>query len=137
MQKIIEETNAITWFEIPVNDTARAKKFYEAILDIEMTTQYIEETDEEITFFPFTPAGVIRATSGRVSGALVRNNRVKPSDNGITVYLNANPALQKVIDKIEPAGGKVIVPVKKIAAGYIAVIIDTEGNRVGLHSKDE
>ena len=133
MQKTFEETNAITWFEIPVTDMNRAKKFYETIFDMEMKTQYMEETNEELTFFPFTP-NVIRATSGRVSGVLVKNDRVKPSDHGTMVYLNANPVIQKILDKIEPAGGKVILPKKKIMAGYVAVFMDTEGNKVGLHA---
>ena len=133
MQNIIENSNAINWFEIPVTDTARAKKFYETILDIEMETQFVEETNEELTFFPFMPK-IVRGTSGRVSGALVKNNRNKPSENGTMVYINANPEIQKVIDKVEAAGGKVIVPKKKIIAGCIAVIIDTEGNKVGLHA---
>lgn len=134
MQKLIEQTNAINWFQIPVLETRRAKKFYETILDIEMHTQHISETDEELTFFPFTP-GVIRATSGRVSGVLARNPRSKPSFDGITVYLNANPNIQIVIDKIEPAGGKIILPKTKIQAGYFSIFIDTEGNRVGLHAQ--
>lgn len=134
MQRLIEQTNAINWFQIPVLETTRAKKFYETILDIEMKTQNIPEMDEELTFFPFEP-GVIRATSGRVSGALAKNKRSKPSMDGITVYLNANPAIQTVIDKIEPAGGKILLPKTKINAGYFSVFIDTEGNRVGLHAE--
>ena len=133
MQKVIEETNAISWFEIPVADIARAKKFYETILDIEMETQYVGEPKEEVVFFPFLPA-IIRATSGRVSGILVKKERNKPSMQGTLVYLNANPSIQEVIDRIEPAGGKIIVPNTKIMAGCIAVIVDTEGNRVGLHA---
>jgi predicted enzyme related to lactoylglutathione lyase len=55
--------------------------------------------------------------------------------DGITVYLNANPAIQAVIDRIEPAGGKILLPKTKINAGYFSVFIDTEGNRVGLHAE--
>jgi hypothetical protein len=131
MQKIIEETNAITWFEIPVTDMNRAVKFYETILDIKMDVKFMEETNEEVSFFPFTGAE-IRATSGRVSGVLVRNNRTEPSGKGITVYLNANPSIQEVIAKVEPAGGKIILAKTKIQAGCVAMIFDTEGNRVGL-----
>jgi uncharacterized protein len=104
-------------------------------LDIKMETQYIGETKEEVVFFPFLPA-IIRATSGRVSGILVKNERNKPSMQGTLVYLNANPSIREVIDRIEPAGGKIIVPYTKIMAGCIAVIIDTEGNRVGLHAAE-
>lgn len=133
MEKLSATTNVITWFEIPVLDTARAKKFYETILDIEMRTQHFPETDEELTFFPSIP-GVIQASSGRVTGALVRNARSKPSAEGTTVYLNAYPVLQTVIDKIAAAGGKVIVPRTEIPAGFIAVFIDTEGNKVAIHA---
>ena len=134
MQKLIEETNAINWFQIPVLETSRAKKFYETILEIKMQTKHIPETDEELTFFPFSP-GVIRATSGRVSGVLTRSQRSKPSMDGITVFLNANPAIQTVIDKIEPAGGKIIIPKTKIQAGYFSIFIDPEGNKIGLHAR--
>lgn len=65
MEKLNEKTNVITWFDIPVLDTVRAKKFYETILDIKMNTQYIKETKEEMTFFPSVP-GIVQATSGRV-----------------------------------------------------------------------
>ena len=82
MRKLDEKTNVINWFDLPVTDMARAKKFYETILDIKMRTQYMEETDEELSFFPSVP-GVIQATSGRVSGALVRNSRLKPGSEGV------------------------------------------------------
>jgi predicted enzyme related to lactoylglutathione lyase len=134
IQKLSAETNVITWFEIPVVDTTRAKKFYETILDIEMRTQFMKETNEELTFFP-AKQGVIQATSGRVSGALVKSQRANPSTDGITVYLNAYPTIQTVIDKIEYAGGKVLVPKTKILAGYISQFIDTEGNKVALHAE--
>ncbi|WP_235938145.1 VOC family protein [Chitinophaga solisilvae] len=135
IQKISKTSNVITWFEIPVTDTARAKKFYETILDIEMRTQHFEETNEELTFFPAEP-GVIQATSGRVSGALVKNDRQHPAADGIRVYLNAYPRLQTVIDKIEPAGGKLLQPRTQIPAGYIAVFSDTEGNTVAIHAEE-
>jgi len=134
MQKINEQSNVITWFEIPVSNTNRARKFYETILDIKMETKYMEETNEEATFFPSVP-GVIQATSGRVTGVLVRNERTKPSKEGTMIYLNAYPTIQTVIDKIESAGGSIVVPKTKIMAGYISVFIDTEGNKVGLHSE--
>ena len=134
MEKLNEKSNVITWFEIPVLDTKRAKKFYETILDIKMNTQYIGETKEEMTFFP-SVLGVIQATSGRVSGALVKNERSKPSKEGILVYLNAYPTIQKVIDKIEAAGGKIVVPKFKMVAGYFSIFIDSEGNKVAIHSE--
>ena len=135
LKKLGPGTNAITWFEIPVTDTQRAKKFYETILDIQMEIRSIAETNEEMTFFPFE-AGIVRATSGLVSGVLTKNNYYKPSNNGTVIYLNAYPNIQPVIDRIEKAGGKIVLPKTKIMAGYIARFIDTEGNQVGLHSKE-
>ena len=135
IQKLSAETNVITWFEIPVLDTQRAKKFYETILDIKMQTVFMDQTKEEMTFFPSTP-GVIQATSGRVSGALVKNERSKPSTEGTLVYLNAYPVIQTVIDKIEAAGGKIVVPKFKMIAGYFSIFIDCEGNKVAIHAEE-
>jgi uncharacterized protein len=135
MQKINEQSNVITWFEIPVTDSNRARKFYETILDIKMNTQYMVESQEEATFFPSVP-GIIQASSGRVTGVLTKNTRNKPSTEGTMVYLNAYPSIQMVIDKIAGAGGKVIVPKTKILPGYISVFIDTEGNKVGLYAEN-
>ncbi len=134
LRKIDAQTNIITWFEIPVIDTQRAKKFYETIFEIEMVTRTIPQTGEELTFFPYDP-NVVQATSGRVTGVLAKSPRSHPSDKGTLVYLNAYPEIQLVLARVEKAGGKISVPATQMNAGFIAVIIDTEGNRVGLHSE--
>ena len=134
LRKIDSATNIINWFEIPVTDTERAKRFYETILDIEMQTLTVAETNEELTFFPYNPE-VVQATSGRVTGALVKSENRKPSDKGTTVYINVSPDIQIVLDKVTAAGGKIIVYKKQIRAGFIAVILDTEGNSIGLHAE--
>lgn len=134
LKKIDSKTNILTWFEIPVVDTTRAKKFYETILDIEMTTKSFPETNEELTFFPYDPK-IIQATSGRVTGVLSKSEKNMPSDNGSLVYINASPNLQTVLDKVEQAGGKIIMPKLKMHFGCIAIIIDSEGNRIGLHAE--
>ena len=73
-----------------------------------------------------------------VGGALVHNaDFYKPSaTEGPLIYLNANPDVQLVLDKVETAGGKIMVPKTQISPeyGYMAVLMDTEGNRVALHS---
>ena len=132
LKKIDSETNILTWFEIPVTETKRAKKFYETILDIEMVTR--ADGNEEAVFFPYDP-DVIQATSGRITGVLSKTARNSPSANGTLVYVNASPDIQTVLDKVEQAGGKVIVPRTNMQAGFIAVIIDSEGNRIGLHAE--
>lgn len=132
LKKIDEQTNILTWFEIPVTDIDRAKKFYETILDIEM----VKRTDgnDEAVFFPFN-SNVIQATSGRVTGVLAKTETNNPSSNGTVVYINASPYIQIVLDKVEQAGGKVIMPRTQIPAGFIAIIIDSEGNKIGLHAE--
>jgi uncharacterized protein len=132
LRKIDADTNVLTWFEIPVTDIKRAKKFYETILGIEM----IERADggDEAVFFPYDP-NVIQATSGRVTGVLSKTARNSPSANGTVVYINASPDIQAALDKVVPAGGKVILLRTQIPAGFIALIIDSEGNKVGLHAE--
>ena len=132
LTKINETTNVLTWFEIPVTDINRAKTFYETILDITMVKR--ADGDDESVFFPHNP-NVVQATSGRVTGVLSKTARNSPANYGTMVYINASPDLQVVVDKVEKAGGKVIVPRMEIPAGFIAVIIDTEGNKVGLHAE--
>lgn len=134
LKKIDEQTNVLTWFEIPVIDTERAKKFYETILDIEMTTRLFPETNEELTFFPYDPK-IIQATSGRITGVLTKSDTNHPSDKGSLVYINAYPEIQIVLDKVEQNGGKIIVSKTQIPAGFIAIIIDSEGNKTGLHAE--
>jgi predicted enzyme related to lactoylglutathione lyase len=130
MEKMSVGTNALNWFEIPVTDTARAKKFYETLFDIQMETN--EMMGMEMTSFPFDMQG----STGKVSGALIKGPMHKPSADGAVIYLNANPAIQTVIDKIEKAGGKIIMPKTLINEhiGYMAFFTDTEGNRIALHA---
>lgn len=132
LKKIDEQTNILTWFEIPVSNIDRAKKFYETILDIEMVKR--TDGDDEAVFFPFNP-NIIQATSGRVTGVLSKTEKNIPSSNGTIVYINASPGIQTVLNKVEPAGGKIIVPKMTIPAGFIAIILDSEGNKVGLHAE--
>lgn len=76
--------------------------------------------------------------SGKANGALVQGEMHKPSTDGCVVYLNANPSIQDVIDRIEPAGGKVVMPKTQIAPeiGYMAFFIDSEGNKMALHAQN-
>lgn len=74
---------------------------------------------------------------GEVGGSISSGEQAAPSTQGTTVFLNANPDLQAVLGRVEAAGGKVIMPKMAIPmgdAGYMALIIDVEGNQVGLHS---
>lgn len=120
-------TNSLNWFEIPVTDINRAKAFYETIFEISMEVQNMD--DAEMAFFPFSPG------SGKANGSLAKSPMHKPSTEGTIVYLNANPNMDAVLNKVENAGGKVITPKTAIGEhGNIAFIIDTEGNNIGIHS---
>lgn len=75
-----------------------------------------------------------------VGGALAKSDGFhKPSTEGTLVYLNANPDVQIVLDRIEAAGGKIVVPKTEISPeyGFMGVFIDSEWNRIGLHSVPE
>lgn len=126
MEKMGATTNALNWFEIPMLDVNRTKAFYETIFDIEMYP--MEMMGMDMLMFP---------TQGPKSGgALVKSPYHTPSKTGSIIYLNANPDLQIVLDKIEAAGGKVTMPKSLInpETGYMAFFEDTEGNVVALHS---
>ena len=122
--------NAISWFEIPATDLSRAQQFYEAIFGIQLIPMDMENI--KMRMFPLD-----NMETG-VGGAVVDSGGFhKPSaTDGPLIYLNGNPDLQQVLDKVEAAGGKIMVPKMEISPeyGFMAVIIDTEGNRIGLHS---
>ena len=121
--------NMLNWFEIYVSDLERAKKFYETILDIKM--ENMDMGDMKMYAFPYAPG------SGKVSGALIYHAMRQPSENGALIYLNGNPDLQIVLDRVSTAGGKVTMPKTKITdeIGYMAFFVDSEGNGMGLHSR--
>lgn len=122
--------NALNWFEIPASDINRAKKFYETIFGIQMEIN--DMMGMKMAFFPYEMG------SGKLSGALVQGPMHEPSASGVVVYLNANPDMTESLSKIEAAGGKVVMPKTKIndEIGHMAFFMDSEGNRVALHSQN-
>ncbi|MES1225341.1 MAG: VOC family protein [Bacteroidota bacterium] len=123
-------TNAISWFEIPAKDLDRAAKFYETIFGTQLIP--MDMPSLKMRMFP------LEDMMTGVGGAIVDSGGFhKPSaTDGPLIYLNANPDVQIVLDKIEKAGGQITVPKTEISPdyGYMAVFIDTEGNRIALHS---
>jgi predicted enzyme related to lactoylglutathione lyase len=119
--------NSLNWFEIPAADITRAAKFYETIFSVEMPRM---EMGGSMAFFPAD------MMNGKVGGAVVQSDMHKPAADGAVIYLNANPDLDIALGKVEKAGGKVVMPKTKITdeIGYMAFFIDTEGNKVGMHS---
>jgi len=122
--------NTLNWFEIPVNDFDRALAFYSQLFDYEMHSS--EMGPNRRGFLPFDPVG------GGVGGAIVQGPDYVPSQRGSLVYLNAGDDLNEVLARVAPAGGHVEqekLPVsEEQELGYYAIIRDTEGNRVALHS---
>src|SRR5688572_14239880 len=121
--------HAISWFEIPASNLERAQQFYETIFGFKMTK--LDLPNIKMRMFPVSdPMGV--------GGAVVDSGGFhKPSaTDGPLIYLNANPDVQHVLNRVEKAGGKILVPKTQISSefGYMAVINDSEGNRIALHS---
>lgn len=127
----MELGNALNWFEIPVVDFERAKKFYESIFDYQMPENQMGPA--RMGFFLYD------SKSGKVGGAIVHQPDFhKPAEEGALIYLNCQPDLQAVLDRVEAAGGKILRHKIAVSAdeklGFWALIRDTEGNRIALHS---
>jgi predicted enzyme related to lactoylglutathione lyase len=118
--------NTINWFEIPATDFDRARRFYSTIFNVKLH----EETVMGIQSAIFPGDGEESA-----NGAIVFGGDYAPSTKGCVVYLNADGQLDTVLGRIEAAGGKVLQPATDIGFGFIAYFLDTEGNKVGLHTE--
>jgi predicted enzyme related to lactoylglutathione lyase len=118
--------NPVNWFEIYVQDMERAKAFYEAVLGVQLTK--LEETQFEMWAFPMQQDG-----SG-VSGSLIKMPGFSSDGNGIIIYFRCADCAVEA-EKAARAGGRIETGKKSIGPyGYIALVIDTEGNMIGLHS---
>jgi len=118
--------NAVNWFEIPCQDLDRAAKFYESVLDIKL----------ERTAFMGVPHAIFATSKPGVGGALVLDNTNAPSATGTLVYLDASGKLEACLERAKLHGGEVVLPKTDISPnGFIGIVKDKEGNRVGLHSR--
>lgn len=124
--KTKEMKSLISIFEIPATDISRAINFYQAILDINI--EKIEMPEMEMGIFPYEEQVV--------TGVIIKAEGDKPSANGVTIYLNGGDNLQIILDKVEKNGGEIIVPKSPHAdeSGFYALFLDSEGNKIGLHS---
>lgn len=120
--------NAVSWFEIPVADFDRAKQFYSTIYDFDMPVMDMGAVKMGILLH--------HRDNGGVGGAIMSGEMYVPSKQGSRVYLNAGNDLNIVLNRVEAAGGKVVLPKSFLgdSMGHMAVIEDTEGNYVSLHS---
>lgn len=117
--------NQVVWCDIPVLDLDRAIGFYSAVLG-----QAVKKQE-----FPGTMVGILPHNDGEVGGCLFSSAEEKPSDKGTMIYLNANGRLDDALAAVSANGGKIVQPKHPIGPfGFRAVILDSEGNRIALHS---
>ena len=122
--------NIITWFEIPSADIARAKAFYEALLDTQIA-DIQDFGDLKMAFFQRPE------NSSATTGAIVQHNEYTPSHQGSLLYFDGGEDLTPMLARVELAGGKIIRPKSMISPeyGHMALFEDTEGNRMALYSQ--
>jgi predicted enzyme related to lactoylglutathione lyase len=121
--------HTIVWFDIPVSNMDRAIRFYEAVTETKLRRLPLP-TGEETALFE--PRG-----EGGVTGCLFSSTHDKPSEWGSRVYFNAEPSIDAWLERVEQAGGRIVVGKTEISPelGFFAYFIDSEGNRVGLNAK--
>lgn len=119
-------TNALNWFEIPALDFKLAQAFYATVLGRPV---------EPMAMGPVT-MGMLSSDPQGVGGAIVHGEDMAPSRQGTLVYLNGGDDLSVMLARVEAAGGKIAVPKTEIGNGFgfFAHFINSEGNKVGLHS---
>ena len=119
-------SSVINWFDIPATDLERAVKFYEAVLGIKLIQENM--LGARMAIFP--------AKAGEATGAIMAREGVTPGTTGSTIYLKAGNDLSAALARVGTAGGKVLFPKTfiKEGFGYFAILLDSEGNSVGLHS---
>lgn len=126
----IQNTNPmksyVSIFEIPATDIDRAIGFYQAILGLQ-----IEKME-----FPGMEMGLLPFEDQMVTGVIMKGEGYDPSATGITIYLDGGNDLQPILDKVEPNGGQILMPKTPHAdeVGFFALFLDSEGNKMGLHS---
>ncbi|PYL28805.1 MAG: VOC family protein [Verrucomicrobia bacterium] len=122
--------DTLCWTDIPVTNLDRAIKFYSAVLGKEV--RRLSESRMEYGLLPHEKQNasgclVVRGDSGGVDN--------RPSANGPLIYLSVEGRLDEAVETARKNGGKVLRARQKIGEhGFRAVIIDSEGNRIALHT---
>jgi len=121
--------NMIGWFEIPTTDIKRAKAFYDTVFNIEIQVQ--DFGDVLMGWFPFAE------DKPGASGSLIQHDAYGPSESkGVLIYFISED-VNNELQRVEAAGGKIVQPKTQISpdVGYMGLFIDSEGNRIALHSR--
>lgn len=120
--------NPVGWFEIPVTDMARARAFYENVFHFELAER--AHGNVRMAWFPMTP------DIPGSPGSLIQGEGYVPSRDGVLVYFTA-PDMAAMLDRVRENNGTVLLDKTSIGEyGYIALILDSEGNRIGLHCRN-
>jgi hypothetical protein len=122
--------NPFTWVEIYAEDMSRAQKFYETVLDIQMSELPMPDgiNNLQMLSFPWTEGGA------NISGALCKTAGMKPGSGGTLVYFTCDDCSVEE-SRVVSAGGKVLQSKMSIGQyGFCSIVMDTEGNTIGLHS---
>ncbi len=124
--EINKRQNVVVWFEIPATNMARAVTFYETLFGVSMKAEQMGPN--EMAVFPYDQTSAI-------SGCVIKGAHYVPGSDGAVTYLNADPSIDGVLHKVADAGGKVLLGKTALppGMGFFAHVLDTEGNRVGLH----
>ena len=121
----------LCWFEIPVLDLSRAERFYQSVFGCAFNREAAATGDPGVTLSMF---GAREGDRPPICGCLIEGTPLQPSTTGVTIYFNA-PDLTGPLERALAAGGSVLVPRTAIGPyGFFAHILDSEGNRIGLHS---
>ena len=125
-EKQTPQQSPIAWFEIPASDFDRAARFYEHILQVTLKKEQMGPQK----------LGVLPYQAPATGGCVFAGPNLSPGNNGTVIYLNAGASLAAVVDRVATAGGQVLFPRVELppGMGVFAHILDTEGNRVGLHA---
>jgi len=118
--------NTVVWMDIPVTDLKRATAFYAKLLDAKLASEKMGDTE----------FAVLPHAGESVSGCLTVSGDNKPSRNGPLIYLNVNGRLDEAVRIAGDSGGEILEPSHPIGPyGFRAIIVDSEGNRIALHSE--
>lgn len=121
----MHDKDALSWFEIPAADLPRATRFYEAVLERELKPETMGPV--RLAVFAYEQPGV--------GGCLIAGGGYTPAVNGTVVYLRVD-GVDGALERVKTAGGKIAQPKTALpdGMGFYAHIIDSEGNRVGVHA---
>jgi uncharacterized protein len=121
------QSNPITWCEIYVQDLDRAKRFYEAVFQMQLEPLASPMPNVEMWAFP------MQMDKGGAGGALVKMEGIEPGGGGIIPYFHCDEVAVEEA-RVVPAGGQVQTAKMSLGQyGFMALVIDTEGNRIGLY----